>query len=107
MIIDDDVYLEHYGKKGMKWGSRRNARVQNRLDLINKVATGTATKKESRKVGGLVGTNQSTRKQNRAAKGLAKGASLQSKINSGKAKSADILLKAHGINIKDLNYHQN
>ena len=25
MIIDEDVYLAHYGKKGMKWGVRNNA----------------------------------------------------------------------------------
>lgn len=23
MIIDDEVYLEHYGKKGMRWGQRK------------------------------------------------------------------------------------
>lgn len=28
MIINEDVFLEHYGKKGMKWGQRR---AQNKL----------------------------------------------------------------------------
>jgi hypothetical protein len=23
MIIEEDIYLEHYGKKGMKWGVRK------------------------------------------------------------------------------------
>lgn len=26
MLIDEEVYLEHYGKKGMKWGVRNNGR---------------------------------------------------------------------------------
>lgn len=25
MIINEDVYLEHYGKKGMRWGVRNNS----------------------------------------------------------------------------------
>jgi hypothetical protein len=33
MILDEDVYLEHYGKKGMKWGQRRQ---QNRA--LNKAS---------------------------------------------------------------------
>jgi hypothetical protein len=28
MIIDEDVYLEHFGTKGMKWGVRRERRLQ-------------------------------------------------------------------------------
>lgn len=28
MIIDEDVYLEHFGIKGMKWGVRRERRLQ-------------------------------------------------------------------------------
>ena len=25
MIVDEDVYMAHYGKKGMKWGQRKSA----------------------------------------------------------------------------------
>lgn len=28
MIIDESTYLEHYGVKGMRWGVRRNRRLQ-------------------------------------------------------------------------------
>jgi hypothetical protein len=28
MIIDEEVYLEHYGKPGMKWGVRKAARAE-------------------------------------------------------------------------------
>lgn len=28
MIIDEEAYLEHFGVKGMKWGVRRERRVQ-------------------------------------------------------------------------------
>jgi hypothetical protein len=28
MIIEEEDYLEHFGKKGMKWGTRREVRLQ-------------------------------------------------------------------------------
>ena len=33
MILDEEKYLEHYGKKGMKWGVRRQARKESRKEL--------------------------------------------------------------------------
>jgi len=40
MIIDEEDYLEHFGKKGMKWGVRREFR----LNATKRVATGKSTK---------------------------------------------------------------
>ncbi len=34
MIIEEDIYLEHYGKKGMRWGVRN--REQRREDPWNR-----------------------------------------------------------------------
>lgn len=28
MIVDEDIYLEHFGKKGMQWGVRRKANLK-------------------------------------------------------------------------------
>lgn len=100
MIVDEEVYLQHYGKKGMRWGQRRTARVQRHLDAVSRVAERTASKKDRLRVGLLT-------TQKGATKGLARSAKFQSKINDGKLKSVEILLKAQGIRIKDLNYHQN
>jgi hypothetical protein len=40
MIIDEEDYLEHFGKKGMKWGVRR----ERRLRITKRVAEGNANK---------------------------------------------------------------
>ena len=29
MLLDEELYLKHYGKKGMKWGQRRAQRKRN------------------------------------------------------------------------------
>lgn len=36
MIIDEDVYLQHSGIKGMKWGVRRAQKKAKRLEINRK-----------------------------------------------------------------------
>lgn len=45
MEIDADVYLEHFGKKGMKWGSRRasNKSVNQNRSRNQKIAVALVT----------------------------------------------------------------
>lgn len=55
MIVDEDIYLEHYGKKGMQWGVRnksnkpkptakeKRAKSKKRKETVNKVASGVIT----------------------------------------------------------------
>lgn len=99
MFVDEEVYLEHYGKKGMHWGVRGTRRVQKRLDRLDRISKGTAT------TGDRFATGLLTNKRS-ADKMLKRGAKLQDKINHGQRKTQDILIKANGIKIKDLNYHQ-
>ncbi len=40
MLIDEDIYLEHYGVKGMQWGIRNDRRSQR----SNKVASKSTSK---------------------------------------------------------------
>lgn len=106
MIIAEEEYLEHHGVKGMKWGSRRNKRAQKRINVTKKAARG---EKLSGKEKSLVGL-RFFRKQKTttvALKRLKSAQELKDKVSSGKGKTADILLKARGVNIRDLNYNVN
>ena len=91
MIIDDEVYLEHYGKKGMKWGTRN----QKRLDRANRVASGKASKGEKTAFF-LTDTSRSSVKRNKGITGAAasRARELQGRkerIKKGQATAKDFL----------------
>ncbi len=100
MVVDEDIYLEHFGVKGMKWGIRRTSRLQRDIDVMKKVADGTASNKEARRVG----LGNSSRAKKSAANSIRRGASLQEKINKGERGVTNALLKASGIRMQDLDY---
>lgn len=103
MNINEEIYLEHFGVKGQKWGVRKTRKVQNALDRTNRIAKGKAS--PSDKI--LIGLTSGRVTKKSAARGLRRGAALQKRINDGDSKVQEILLKATGIRIKELNYHQN
>lgn len=98
MFIDEAVYLEHYGKPGMKWGRRGTARVQKRLDRTSRIATGTASKKD--RVLGSAFTKKGANRQ------LQRGANNQAKINAGKLKITNRLNIIGGVKVKNLDFHK-
>lgn len=102
MILDEAVYLEHYGKKGMRWGKRGTARAQRTLDRLDRVSKGTGSTSDKLKTTGLAGDTKT-----RAKKALLRGSKLQTKINNGERKTSELLFKLQGVRIKDLNYYQN
>lgn len=49
MIIEESVYLEHYGTKGMRWGVRRSARNDVRTAGSSGRKTGQRVKRDKKK----------------------------------------------------------
>lgn len=90
MIVDED-YVEHYGTKGMRWGVRR----QRRLDRITRVAKGKGSFNDKVSAVGQLSVSEILRD-----KGSLKAASLRkanqqeatkSRILSGEAKTRDLM----------------
>ncbi len=106
MDTDQEVeaFLEHVGVKGMKWGQRRQAKAQGRINAVKKVASGSPTKKDSR-VAAQIGAGGLTksRREKKAKKILADTANAQNKIKAGKMKTFEMLNKLAGVSIADLN----
>lgn len=97
MIINEEVYLEHFGVKGMHWGVRGTRRAQKRIDRTHRIATGKASLLD-RALGSAL-----TKKG--ASRQLQRGANAQAKINSGKKKATNALATVSGVKIKELNFH--
>lgn len=102
MSSETDAFLEHHGVKGMKWGVRRTGNVQKNLDRMNRMAKGKASEADLLRA---VATNKASNPKD-AKKRLERGAAMQKKVLEGKAFATSILLKASGVRIQDLNYHQ-
>ena len=119
-----DVWFEHQGVKGMKWGVRRaearaekgpdrfgnrhNKSAQRRVDRVSRVASGTASKGDKARAllldvplqdiiteGGLRGG---------AANALDRSKRVQNKVNVGKKNVTDILNRIGGVDIRELNF---
>lgn len=101
MIIEETSYLKHYGKKGMKWGVRR----QRDLDFMKKVGSGKATRLEK-----FAALNKLSLAEIAMGKGI-EGASRNKarameehkrKIQSGEVGARDILTQIGTTRLVDL-----
>lgn len=101
MLIDEENYLEHYGKKGMRWRKRGTRRVQRSLNRFDKIATGKASKTDR-----LLSANRGVFTKKGANRVLQRGANNQAKINSGKLKVTNALAVVGGVKVKNLDFHK-
>lgn len=92
-VCVDDEFLQHYGKKGMKWGQRQTAKAQGRIDRTHRLATGTGSTRDKLLRGQL------TKKG--SAKALQRGANAQARIAAGKG----LLTKKGRAKVAELNFH--
>ena len=109
IIMQEDVdFLEHFGVKGQKWGvrklqdrtARKTAKVQKNIDLVEKVAKGTATKKEALVIGNRTGAISK-----KSAKEILNSSSAQrQKVINGESKVLAMLYKTKGIDANALKY---
>ncbi len=100
MIIDEE-YLEHFGKKGMKWGVRR----QRRLDQMNRVAKGKGSRGD--KVREALSISTSDLAKGRGLRGgvavkAARVTARRDRIRSGKATAGDVLAHVGTTRLIDL-----
>lgn len=98
MIIEEKYYLEHFGKKGMKWGTKGTKKVQKRLDRTQRIGTGTASFKDR-----ALGSALTAKGANRQ---LQRGANRQAKMSSGKMRVTNRLNIIGGVRVKDLDFHK-
>lgn len=115
-VTDKEIedFLAHYGMPGMKLGVRNvkklqersvkknTGRVQKRLNRLDRVSKGKASKKD-RVIAAYV---QGVVTKKGADRVLSRGAKSQQKISEGKKKATSLLLKANNIRVADLNYHK-
>lgn len=83
--------LAHYGVKGMKWGVRR----ENRLNRARRVASGTASRREKFAFS-LTDTSKSSVKRNKDLKGAAASRvreleARKARIQKGEARVKDLI----------------
>lgn len=91
MILTEDDYLQHFGVKGMKWGVRR----QRRLDRASRVASGKASKGEKFAFM-MLDTSRASVSRNKGIQGAAASRvrelqSRKDRIQSGQAKVKDFI----------------
>ncbi len=99
MIVDEDIYLEHYGKKGMRWGERRAAASSNRAR--NKESRKSDRDKHRNKVDKAAEKINSGRSQREYKK--AKSQHAQNKANLGSREARKILNTARAKRDADWN----
>jgi len=102
MVMTTEEFLEHYGKKGMKWGTRQTAKIQKRLDRTSRIAEGTASGKDK-----LLGANRGVYTKKAANRQLQRGANAQAKVAAGKMKvNAFMLGKKGRAKLSSLDFHK-
>lgn len=69
-----DDFLAHYGVKGMKWGQRKRAALQDRADSLNRVAKGKSTTTDK-----IVATNTLSALDIARGRGIKGGAAIKAK----------------------------
>ena len=90
IVISEDAYLSHYGVKGMRWGVRR----QRKLDSLKRVAEGTGSLND--KIGALNNVSLyklAKHKGFRKAVGaeVKRQEEMKARLEAGEAKASDIL----------------
>lgn len=115
LIIGEDYFLEHYGKKGMKWGQRRaaqrakiTARTQKRLDSTRRVAAGKGSKTD-KFVQSMFRVPVADLILGKGVKGgsqrlLKRHQKIQTRVLAGEAKTREVLSNALGLRYRDLNF---
>lgn len=105
-LKEDLDFLAHFGKKGMKWGVRRQVKntalAQKRIDRIARVADGSASAKDrvaAYYLHGVISKKSARYTLSRAMK-------AQKDIANGKKKVTASLAKLQGIRVSELNMHQ-
>lgn len=107
MIIDEQVYLDHSGVKGMKWGVRRTKNEQKHIDSIRRVAEGGGNKRDKlgvHLIGNpyVIGAHGLSKA---AARILDKNQDYQKKVALGKYKTTESLNKGIlGFRASEINY---
>lgn len=108
MIVDEDKFLEHYGKKGMKWGVRKvyAEKTQKKIDRFERVDKGTANKRDrfrsAAQTSGLekaVAANRGQSVAGMKAKALKEHID---RIEKGEARSIDMMAMYGSLTIVDL-----
>jgi hypothetical protein len=94
-----DDFIEHFGKKGMKWGVRQAVKQQGRLDRAYRLSTGTGSTRDKLLRGQL------TKKG--ASRQLQRGADYQAKIGAGKKKVNAFLMGKKGrARLSKMDFHK-
>jgi hypothetical protein len=104
MIIDEDVYLAHHGVKGMKWGVRR----QRRIDRISRAGQPGSTKASRART--LLSTTPTGPVDLVKGRGLRGGAArkatrIQSRTDrlaAGEGRVRDVLMHIGGTRLSDI-----
>lgn len=111
MIIDEEVFLEHYGVKGQKWGQRRQRRAQSQVDTLKRVSKGQAKGRDKRVAGSLgvlskKGAARTLRRLEKKQKVLEMNRTSSNVIRRGSAHVTTALHSLQGVSMKDLNFSQ-
>jgi hypothetical protein len=94
MITDEEVedFIEHFGKKGMKWGVRN----QRRLDIARRVSKGTGSMSDSIRSFGrqsVISLIRGKGLRGAAARDVLKLQAAKARIKTGKATTRDLINK--------------
>lgn len=98
MIVD---YVEHHGTKGMKWGVRR----ERRLNTLKRVADGQASGKDMLNAMSMIRGKEIVRSKgikNAARKKVKKEEARKKRIEMGKATTIDLLRHIGSSRLSDL-----
>lgn len=104
-----DEYFAHYGVKGMRWGKRGTRRAQKRVDRLRRVSAGNASRRDKVlaansqiSINSLIQGRGNLQKS--AGISLDKAQKVQDKMNQGKRKVTNMVLKFHGLRYQDLDF---
>jgi len=105
--MSSDEFIAHYGVKGMKWGVRRRyaENVTRRTDVLDRVANGTATRRE--KVAAVATTSLANLAVNKGLKNDAARRSANEKahlarVMAGEKTARDTLVMFGRLSVLDI-----
>lgn len=124
MIIDEAVYLEHFGVKGQKWGVRRaeirtakgpdrfgnraNVRFQGQQNQLKRIASGRGSKTE-RTVAALAQIPLANIIVERSISGgamrtLEQNQRFKDRVNAGRLVIPDMLNRLGGVDVREIDF---